>query len=75
MLLPDNMHPEYSIYYNGGIVLSCLQNKQKQDLFELFKNVKECNDISFSVFLLSLDWLYLIDLAKYNNGGEIELCS
>lgn len=41
---------------------------------ELYKNVKLERNITFSVFLLSLDWLYLIDLAKYTDRGEIELC-
>ncbi|WP_066895978.1 ABC-three component system middle component 6 [Clostridium nigeriense] len=74
MLLPDNMKPELSIYYNGGVVLSSLKSKPKQDLIELYKSIKENHEITFSVFLLSLDWLYLIDLAKYNERGEIELC-
>lgn len=74
MLLPDNMQPEMSIYYNGAIVLSCLKRKSKQELIELYKNVKSKHDITFSVFLLALDWLYLIDLAKYTDGGDIELC-
>lgn len=74
MLLPDNIHPELSIYYNGSIVLSSLKDNPKQDLLELYRNVKEIKNITFSVFLLCLDWLYLIDLAKYNGGGEIELC-
>ncbi|ACQ51253.1 hypothetical protein AGE29_00180 (plasmid) [Clostridium botulinum] len=74
MLLPDNMQPEMSIYYNGAIVLSCLKKNSKQDLMELYKNVKLERNITFSVFLLSLDWLYLIDLAKYTDRGEIELC-
>ena len=74
MLLPDNIQPELSIYYNGGIVLVNLKNKPKQDLIELYSNIKKNNEITFSLFLLCLDWLYLIELAKYNERGEIELC-
>ncbi|MCH5138518.1 hypothetical protein JMF89_15105 [Clostridiaceae bacterium UIB06] len=74
MLLPDNIQPEMSIYYCGAIVLSCLKTNPKQELIDLYKNAKEKQDMTFSVFLLSLDWLYLIDLAKYTCGGEIELC-
>ena len=74
MLLPDNIHPELSIYYNGAIVLSSLKDNTRQDLLELYRNVREIKNITFPLFLLCLDWLYLIDLAKYNDGGEIELC-
>lgn len=74
MLLPDNIQPEMSIYYNGAMVLVCLKSENKQDLIELYKNVKKQYEMTFSVYLLSLDWLYLIDLAKCNDRGEIELC-
>lgn len=74
MLLPDNIQPELSIYYNGGIVLANLKNNPKQDLIELYSNIKKNHELTFSLFLLSLDWLYLIEVAKYNERGEIELC-
>lgn len=75
MLLPDNIHPELSIYYNGSIVLRVLKVKRKQHIIDLYQKVKEINDMSFSTFILSLDWLYLIDLAKIDEKGCIELCS
>ena len=75
MLLPDNIHPELSIYYNGSIVLKELKIKTKQQVFDLYQSVKTINDMSFPSFMLSLDWLYLIDLAKVNENGWVELCS
>lgn len=75
MLLPDNIHPELSIYYNGSIVLSELKAKSSQQIFELYQQVKKTNNMSFPTFMLSLDWLYLIDVAKINEKGWVELCS
>ncbi len=75
MLLPDNIHPENTIYYNGALVLQALQKKLKQSLLDLYENVKRQRNISFSIFILCLDWLYLIDLAILDNNGEIKLCS
>ena len=75
MLLPDNIHPELSIYYNGSIVLKELKIKTKQPVFDLYQRVKDINDMSFPTFMLSLDWLYLINLAKVNGNGWVELCS
>lgn len=75
MLLPDNVHPELSIYYNGAVVLRNLKKKKGQPVMELFECVKEENDMSFSIFVLSLDWLYLIDTVKVNTSGVVELCS
>ena len=66
MLLPDNIHPELSIYYNGSVILAELGKKTEKKLLELYYNVKKSNDMSFSVFVLSLDWLFLIQSAQLN---------
>ena len=75
MLLPDNIHPENTIYYNGALVLQSLQHKNVQTLIELYQNVRIKRDISFSILILCLDWLYLIDVAEMNDKGEVKLCS
>lgn len=58
MLLPDNIHPKFSIYYNGSIILIELKDKSKQQILDLYQRVKNKNDMSFLTFMLSLDWLY-----------------
>lgn len=75
MLLPDNIHPEHTLYYNGSLVIQELQFSGAQPLFGLYQKVKETNDMSFPIFLLSLDWLYLIDLAEIDEMGRVLLCS
>ncbi|KJS86930.1 MAG: hypothetical protein JM58_06060 [Peptococcaceae bacterium BICA1-8] len=75
MLLPDNIHPELSIYYNGAIVLEELQVSSVLHIMDLYQKMKIKNEISFSTYVLSLDWLYLIGAAKLNKQGEVELCS
>ncbi len=74
MLLPDNIHPELSIYYNGYVILTELEKKTEQMLLELYYNVKKSNNTSFSVFVLSLDWLYLIQLAQISENGVVRKC-
>jgi hypothetical protein len=75
MLLPDNIRPENSIYYNGAMVLRSLQQKKKQKLLDLYQDVRNDQNLSFSLFILCLDWLYLINAARLNNSSEVELCS
>ena len=75
MLLPDNIHPDNSIYYNGAFVLECLKKGNSYLMLDLYQEVKTKRPMSFSVFTLCLDWLYLLDVAKFNTKGEIELCS
>ena len=74
MLLPDNIKPEYSMYYVGSIIIEKLKNKT-YSLLDLFQSLNELNDVSFSLYSLALDWLYLIDMAEINDSGEIVLCS
>ena len=47
MLLPDNVHPENSIYYNGAIVLQVLQKNDKLEMLELYHKVNQVQNISF----------------------------
>jgi hypothetical protein len=74
MLLPDNINPENSIYYNGAIVLFALQKQNKQSIIGLYEGVKKQSNMNFSLFILCLDWLFLIDAAILNRNDEIELC-
>lgn len=74
MLLPDNIKPEYTLFYVGYLILKELHNSDSIPLFDLYQRVKTTNDISFYLYSLSLDWLYLIDAAKVNDLGDVQLC-
>lgn len=74
MLLPDNIHPELSIYYNGALVIEELKKNDSQSIMNLYQNIKTKNEMSFSTFILCLDWLYLIDVAQIDERGNIKLC-
>lgn len=75
MLLPDTIHPKYSVYYLGALLLKRLQQNGGMSVVDLFVATKKESDISFKLYLLSLDWLYLINAAQINNKGDIVLCS
>jgi hypothetical protein len=75
MLLPDNIHPEQSIYYNGAFVLQAAKQKSSHDLLELYLEAKTIREMSMPVFVLCLDWLFLLNLVKLNDKGLVELCS
>lgn len=74
MLLPDNIHPELCVYYNGAFVLEELRKMDNQSIMDLYQNVQLKNEMSFPTFMLCLDWLYLIEVAKINERGYIQLC-
>ena len=74
MLLPDNIRPENCVYYNGAIVLQVLQESGGMNLLELYSKVSDIVQISFSMFILCLDWLFLINVAT-TEREEVVLCS
>lgn len=74
MLLPDNIHPENSIYFNASLVLQILQEFGKLDMLDLYQKITKDKKISFPVYILCLDWLYIINVAELKQG-EVKLCS
>ena len=75
MLVPDNIHPEQTIYYNGAFVLESIQENRVMDLLDLYIQTKSKREMSMPVFLLCLDWLFLLNLVTLNSHGKVELCS
>lgn len=75
MLLPDSIHPQNSIYYTGAVLLDTLQQNGAMSITDLFVIITQKSKMSFKLFLLSLDWLYLIKAATVNEKGEVVLCS
>ena len=75
MIVTQNTNPKREIYYLGALTLEVLkQDNGKVDLFDLFQRVTEKEEIGMSLFLFVLDWLFLIDTIKQDNG-VIKLCS
>ncbi|PEJ21559.1 hypothetical protein COE80_25640 [Bacillus pseudomycoides] len=75
MLLPREINPELSIYYNGSIILQQLLVEDNMEIIHLYNIVKKKSDMSLFTYLLSLDWLFLSDIAIVTESGEVKLCS
>ncbi|MDO9269725.1 MAG: hypothetical protein Q7T96_11530 [Methylobacter sp.] len=75
MLIPDNIHPEQTIYFNGAFVLKILQENRVVDMLDLYIKVTAEREMSMPVFILCLDWLYLLNLIILDSQGKVELCS
>ena len=74
MLIPDNIHPERTIYFNGAFVLKAIQKKRIADMLDLYIETKASREMSMPVFVLCLDWLFLLNLVRLNDHGKVELC-
>lgn len=74
MLLPHKSNPKDSIYYNAANILEVLLRGKSMEIIPLFLEVKKRKDLTFPLYLLCLDWLYLIDAAEINEQGSVVLC-
>lgn len=75
MLVPDNIHPEQTIYFNGAFVLKAIQEHRVMDMLDLYIQTTSGREMSMPVFVLCLDWLFLLNLVILNDHGKVELCS
>jgi len=75
MLIPDNMHPEQTIYFNGAFVLKAIQGCRSTSVLDLYMQTIVEQQMSMPVFVLCLDWLFLLNLIMLNDNGKVELCS
>jgi len=75
MIVPDNIHPEQTIYFNGAFVLEIIQENRVMDILDLYRQATAGHEMSMPVFVLCLDWLFILNLVKLNEHGKVELCS
>ncbi len=75
MLIPDNIHPEQTIYFNGSFVLRAIQEYRVMDILDLYIQTKLMREMTMPVFLLCLDWLFLLGMITLNTQGQVILCS
>jgi hypothetical protein len=75
MLVPDNIHPEQTIYFNGAFVLQAIQQHRELDLFDLYMKTTAKREMGMAVFVLCLDWLFLLNLVILNDHGKVSLCT
>jgi hypothetical protein len=82
MLLPNNIRPEYTVYYSAAYVLEAMRKSEALDLVDLYDASKQLVAVagggqyalSFSTFVLCIDWLYLLGAITINVKGELEKC-
>jgi hypothetical protein len=76
MLLPEDINPTNTLYYNGAIAINAINSSELKniDFFELYEKLKASNQISFQSYIFALDWLYLLGSIKLGSNGKIEKC-
>ena len=75
MLIPDNIHPEQTVYFNGAFVLKAIHKHKVMSMLDLYMQVTSMRYMTMPVFVFCLDWLFLLNLVSLNDQGKVELCS
>lgn len=75
MLIPDNVHPEQTIYFNGALVLKVIQAHRAMNVIDLYLEAISEKNMSMPIFVLCLDWLFLLGLIRFDHQGRVNLCS
>lgn len=75
MIVSKDSHPHNQLYYLGAQVLKVLNScGGVMDFFELYAGLKEQEKISIKLFILVLDWLFLLELIQ-SEKGVVKSCS
>ena len=76
MIISKNINPEIDFYYLGGKVIEILTSSknEKYDYFELYAKMNKEQEIGLNLFILVLDWLFILGVIKNSNNGCIERC-
>lgn len=75
MIVTSDISPEKNLYFLGGKVLEKLPQSEAVDSLIVYEYLKDSYNVSFPLFMYTLDWLYLANLIETNENGDIKLCS
>lgn len=76
MILDKDINPERSLYYLGGKVIEELIEikGKKVDFLSLYNKVNNKTNISMQLFILTIDWLFLLEIINSDENGVIKKC-
>lgn len=75
MILNQDNNPQRQLYYLGARALEILISKGGVgDFFDIYQELRVEEDISIKLFVLTLDWLYLLGAIE-SKEGTIKRCS
>lgn len=74
VIIDKDTNPTKDIYYLGAQLLEVLDNYQSNtiDLFQAFTLFNEKIKISMGLFILTVDWLFILGSVRLNNKKIIK---
>lgn len=77
MIISDITKPSQTLYYLGAKLLECMSSNSYShvDIIELYDEfISKNNKVSFTQYIYTLNWLYLLGLVEANENGDLILC-
>ena len=76
MIVSKDINPERDFYYLGAKTIEILADTDNShiDFFKVYSQLYKSENISMNLFVLTLDWLYLIGAINKPIKGNIVKC-
>jgi hypothetical protein len=76
MIVSKNTHPERDLYYLGAKTIEVLNASEQEewDYLDLYSALIQKKKISFNLFSLVLDWLFILSVIQQSSNGRIKKC-
>ena len=68
MILNQNFNPDRQVYYLGARLLEIIPRSNPIVFFDAYQALQDIEKISMSLFMLIVDWLYLLGAIKLEQG-------
>ena len=76
MIVSKDINPERDFYYLGAKVIEIISSfeENKINFFDVYEKLNTSEKISFNLYTLTLDWLYIIGAINKFEKGNIVKC-
>jgi hypothetical protein len=76
MIINSNTNPKNQIYYLGALVIDIVRKQSDNviDFLLVFEELNAVNKTSVNLYVITLDWLFIIGVLKTNHKGDIIKC-
>ena len=72
--LMNDRNPRQSIFFLGAHLLKHLEYRPDRTFMDLYFEARSKMNITMDQYILTLDWLFLIEAAKIDEKGIVRLC-
>lgn len=76
MIISKHINPERDLYYLGAKTIGIIDSLDESeiDFFTVFSEFNKNEKVSINLFILTLDWLYMIGAINMTEENLIKKC-